>query len=68
LNVVGKEKKEDLYAFYHPTFQEYFTACSIDDWDYFLPRAHIDRPVNCQDEETAIPNSDFDNGVGRAGE
>jgi HEAT repeat protein len=51
LNVVGKEKKEDLYAFYHPTFQEYFTACSIDDWDYFLPRAHIDRPVNCQDEE-----------------
>jgi NACHT domain/HEAT repeats len=51
LNVVGKEKKEDLYAFYHPTFQEYFAACSIDDWDYFLPRAHIDRPVPCQDGE-----------------
>jgi NACHT domain len=50
LNVVGKEKKEDLYAFYHPTFQEYFAACSIDDWDYFLPKKHEDRPVRCQDE------------------
>jgi Effector-associated domain 4/NACHT domain len=53
LNVVGEEAKEDLYAFYHPTFQEYFAACSIDDddWDYFLPRAHIDRPVPCQSED-----------------
>jgi HEAT repeat protein len=50
LNVVGEEAKEDLYAFYHPTFQEYFAACSIDDWDYFLPRGHIDRPVPCQAE------------------
>jgi energy-coupling factor transporter ATP-binding protein EcfA2 len=47
LNVVEK----DTYAFYHPTFQEYFAACSIDDWDYFLPRAHVDRPVNCQGED-----------------
>jgi energy-coupling factor transporter ATP-binding protein EcfA2 len=50
LNVVGEEATEAVYAFYHPTFQEYFAACSIDDWDYFLPRAHIDRPVPCQDE------------------
>jgi NACHT domain len=50
LNVVGEEAKEDLYAFYHPTFQEYFAACSIDDWDYFLPRAHIDRSVACNGE------------------
>ncbi len=51
LNVVGEEAKEDVYAFYHPTFQEYFAACAIDDWDYFLPRAHIDRPVPCQGED-----------------
>jgi energy-coupling factor transporter ATP-binding protein EcfA2 len=51
LNVVGKETGEAIYAFYHPTFQEYFAACSIDDWDYFLPRAHIDRPVVCQGED-----------------
>lgn len=50
LNWVGDEATEDVYAFYHPTFQEYFAACSIDDWDYFLPRAHIDRPVPCQGE------------------
>jgi hypothetical protein len=50
LNVVGEEVKEDLYAFYHPTFQEYFAACSIDDWDYFLPRLHEDRPVPCEGE------------------
>jgi FtsZ-interacting cell division protein YlmF len=48
LNVVGEESGEAVYAFYHPTFQEYFAACSIDDWDYFLPRAHIDQSVNCQ--------------------
>jgi NACHT domain len=48
LNVV--EPKADLYAFYHPTFQEYFAACSIDDWDYFLPREHIDEPIHCQNE------------------
>ncbi len=50
LNVVGEEAGEAVYAFYHPTFQEYFAACRIDDWDYFLPRAHIDRPVPCQGE------------------
>jgi HEAT repeat protein len=33
------------YGFYHPTFQEYFAALAIDDWDYFLPRNHIDKPV-----------------------
>jgi NACHT domain/HEAT repeats len=50
LNVVGEEAGEAVYAFYHPTFQEYFAACNIDDWDYFLPRAHIDRPVHCREE------------------
>ncbi|WP_293126176.1 HEAT repeat domain-containing protein [Microcoleus sp. bin38.metabat.b11b12b14.051] len=28
--------KKPVYAFYHPTFQEYFAACAITDWHYFL--------------------------------
>jgi predicted NACHT family NTPase len=42
---IGLDGSEDIYVFYHPTFQEYFAACSIDDWDYFLPREHLDRPL-----------------------
>jgi hypothetical protein len=30
------ETDEKVYTFFHPTFQEYFAACAIDDWDYFL--------------------------------
>jgi HEAT repeat protein/GTPase SAR1 family protein len=52
LNCVGEDEAgKEVYAFFHPTFQEYFAACSIDDWDYFLPRAHLDRPVPCQGED-----------------
>ncbi|MBD1832758.1 NACHT domain-containing protein [Cyanobacteria bacterium FACHB-472] len=42
LNFVYKDAETDekVYAFFHPTFQEYFAACVIDDWDYFLPREH----------------------------
>lgn len=42
LNLVDREAKTDeaVYAFFHPTFQEYFAACAIDDWDFFLPRTH----------------------------
>jgi HEAT repeat protein/energy-coupling factor transporter ATP-binding protein EcfA2 len=40
---------EAIYVFYHATFQEYFAALAVDDsvdyWDYFLPRNHVDRPV-----------------------
>jgi HEAT repeat protein/energy-coupling factor transporter ATP-binding protein EcfA2 len=50
LNCVGEENQHPVFAFFHPTFQEYFAACSIDDWDYFLPRAHVDRPVPCLGE------------------
>ncbi len=28
--------KEKVYAFYHPTFEEYFAALAIDDWHEFL--------------------------------
>ncbi len=52
LNRVGDEPENPLksvYAFFHPTFQEYFTATVIDDWDFFLPRDHKDRPVKDKD-------------------
>jgi len=45
LNQVGLDAKnpnpnQPVYAFFHPTFQEYFAALAIDDWDFFLPRTH----------------------------
>ncbi len=48
LNRVGvaeENPNEQVYAFFHPSFQEYFVAYSITDWDFFLPRDHIDQPV-----------------------
>jgi adenylate kinase family enzyme len=50
LNCVGNEGSQKVYAFFHPTFQEYFAACGIQDWDYFLPRVHVDQPVACNGE------------------
>ncbi|MEA5467274.1 NACHT domain-containing protein [Spirulina sp. 06S082] len=48
LNEVGRDADEPeypVYAFYHATFQEYFAALAVEDWDYFLPKEHCDRPV-----------------------
>ncbi len=38
LNQVGisETQAEKVYAFYHPTFQEYFAALAIDDWRFFF--------------------------------
>ncbi|MEG4393168.1 NACHT C-terminal alpha/beta 1 domain-containing protein [Microcoleus sp. BROC3] len=36
---------EAICVFYHATFQEYFAALAVDDWDYFLPRNHVNFPV-----------------------
>jgi hypothetical protein len=38
LVLVDREANTDeaVYAFFHPTFQEYFAACAIDDWHFFL--------------------------------
>ncbi|MBD2455558.1 NACHT domain-containing protein [Nostoc sp. FACHB-87] len=40
LNEVGlaaeSTTKEKVYAFYHPTFEEYFAALAVDDWQEFL--------------------------------
>lgn len=55
LNLVNRDRETDeaVYAFFHPTFQEYFAACGIPDWDYFLPRRHKNKPVFI----TSIPPS-----------
>ena len=46
LNRVGRDGRGDsIFAFYHATFQEYFAALAVEDWDYFLPRNHVDFPV-----------------------
>ncbi len=36
---------EKVYAFFHPTFQEYFAASVIESCDLFLPKSHKNRPV-----------------------
>jgi HEAT repeat protein/energy-coupling factor transporter ATP-binding protein EcfA2 len=36
VGVAAEDPDEPVYAFYHPTFQEYFVALAIDDWHYFL--------------------------------
>ena len=57
LNHVGYAAESDIEekvcAFYHATFEEYFAALAIDDWDFFLPNEHIDRPVVKEDNSEA---------------
>jgi HEAT repeat protein/energy-coupling factor transporter ATP-binding protein EcfA2 len=36
VGVAAENPYEPVYAFYHPTFQEYFAALAIDDWHCFL--------------------------------
>ena len=39
LNKVGvdaENRRKAVYAFFHPTFQEYFAALAINDWHFFL--------------------------------
>jgi len=49
LNFVGvaaENPDEKVYAFFHPTFQEYFAAKVINqNWGYFLPQQHLNQPI-----------------------
>jgi hypothetical protein len=36
VGVMAENPIESVYTFFHPTFQEYFAALAIPDWDYFL--------------------------------
>ena len=46
VGVAAENPLENVYAFFHSTFQEYFAALAIDDWDYFLPRKHESKLVD----------------------
>ncbi|MEA5564063.1 NACHT domain-containing protein [Anabaena sp. UHCC 0399] len=47
LNQVGIDtNRKPVYAFFHASFQEYFAAKAIDDWHFFIPRNHKNKPVN----------------------
>ncbi len=56
LNIVDRDLATDeaVYAFFHPTFQEYFAACAIDDWDFFLPSDHVNKLVEDKEKEYRI--------------
>ncbi len=46
LNQVGIDtNRKPVYAFFHASFQEYFAAKAINDWDFFLPRKHKNKPI-----------------------
>ncbi|WP_052055966.1 NACHT domain-containing NTPase [Myxosarcina sp. GI1] len=36
VGVAAENPTEKVYAFYHPTFEEYFAASAIDNWHFFL--------------------------------
>jgi HEAT repeat protein/energy-coupling factor transporter ATP-binding protein EcfA2 len=40
-----RNRGEKVYAFFHPTFQEYFAATVDDNYGFFLPSEHRYRPV-----------------------
>ena len=60
LNWVYKdaETSEDVYAFFHLTFQEYFAACAIADWRYFLNHDN----ENLNPHLNPNPSLEYDNG------
>ncbi|NEP82371.1 MAG: NACHT domain-containing protein [Okeania sp. SIO3B3] len=45
VGIAAESPTKKVYAFFHATFEEYFAALAIDDWDFFLPRAHKNKPV-----------------------
>lgn len=45
IGITAAKPYEPAYTFFHASFQEYFAALAIEDWDDFLPREHIDKPV-----------------------
>ena len=63
VGVAAENPREKVYGFYHATFQEYFAALAVDDWDYFVPRSHVDKPVDlplsCQGERQEKQEASF---------
>jgi transcriptional regulator with XRE-family HTH domain len=38
VGVAAEDPDEPVYAFFHPTFEEYFAAAAIEDWQFFINR------------------------------
>ncbi|WP_287275309.1 MULTISPECIES: HEAT repeat domain-containing protein [unclassified Okeania] len=45
VGVAAESPTKKVYAFFHASFEEYFAAVAIADWDFFLPRKHKNKPV-----------------------
>ncbi|MGD1806307.1 HEAT repeat domain-containing protein [Dapis sp. BLCC M126] len=45
VGVAAESPTKKVYAFFHASFEEYFAAVAIDDWDFFLPRKHKNKPL-----------------------
>lgn len=45
VGVASEEATEIVYAFLHPSFQVYFASLAVPNQDFFLPRYHINKPV-----------------------
>ncbi|BAY91753.1 hypothetical protein NIES3275_37800 [Microchaete diplosiphon NIES-3275] len=55
LNSIGIDThRKPVYAFFHASFQEYFAAKAIDDWNFFLPRKHKNKPVKFKDAKYRV--------------
>ena len=44
IGVVAENPDQKVYSFYHPSFQEYFAALTVDQY-FFLPKNHVNQPV-----------------------
>ena len=53
LNIVDQDadSAQSVYAFFHPTFQEYFAALAVKDADDFLPLNHKNQPTTNRNGE-----------------
>ncbi|WP_094672558.1 NACHT domain-containing NTPase [Hydrocoleum sp. CS-953] len=45
VGVAAESPTKKVYAFFHASFEEYFAAVAIADWDFFLPRDHKNKPL-----------------------